>query len=394
MTEPVAVAELLGAEESIGSRQLQVGHATKDFIAGAVSGMVGIAAGQPLDTLRVRLQQLGCQQKTVAGVWRAMAATEGVRGLFRGMSYPIYTTALQNAVTFQAQGAACRLLTGCTDRTHTVSWQDMCLAGMFAGAVQTCISSPVEMLKIRLQLQQTLPGTQGYLGPWGMLRQIIAHEGIKGLTRGFGVTLARDCPSYGLYFATYHWAVQGFKYLIQGAQTAAETAETAAHALAAAPVAGTLALAEPMQQQQQQQLYDQSMDLVSWQSDSSSKQEPGYVVDLSQQLQEQRQGEQPQQQPGVHDMSETVVQFLAGGIAGALAWASIYPIDVVKSRIQATSALTSPYSSAWGCAVDSWHQEGTAMFIRGLGPTMGRGFIVNAAIFASFEALMKAMAHV
>lgn len=57
--------------------------------------MVGIAAGQPLDTLRVRLQQQSCQQGSAAGVWKAMAAREGVRGLFRGMSYPIYTTALQ-----------------------------------------------------------------------------------------------------------------------------------------------------------------------------------------------------------------------------------------------------------------------------------------------------------
>lgn len=57
--------------------------------------MVGIASGQPLDTLRVRLQQQNCQQRSVAAVWRAMAAKEGFRGLFRGMSYPIYTTALQ-----------------------------------------------------------------------------------------------------------------------------------------------------------------------------------------------------------------------------------------------------------------------------------------------------------
>jgi hypothetical protein len=63
--------------------------------AGAASGMVGIAAGQPLDTIRVRLQQRNCQQNSVAGVWKAMAKTEGVCGLFRGMSYPIYTTALQ-----------------------------------------------------------------------------------------------------------------------------------------------------------------------------------------------------------------------------------------------------------------------------------------------------------
>jgi hypothetical protein len=57
--------------------------------------MVGIASGQPLDTLRVRLQQQSCQHTSVAEVWRSMAKTEGIRGLFKGMSYPIYTTALQ-----------------------------------------------------------------------------------------------------------------------------------------------------------------------------------------------------------------------------------------------------------------------------------------------------------
>lgn len=36
------------------------------------------------------------------------------------------------------------------------------------------------MLKIRLQLQQTWPGKAGYLGPWGMLRQVIAQEGLRG----------------------------------------------------------------------------------------------------------------------------------------------------------------------------------------------------------------------
>ncbi len=57
--------------------------------------MVGIAAGQPLDTLRVRLQQRGCKQTSVAGVWKEMGRKEGIRGLYKGMSYPIYTTALQ-----------------------------------------------------------------------------------------------------------------------------------------------------------------------------------------------------------------------------------------------------------------------------------------------------------
>lgn len=61
---------------------------------GAIGGMAGITAGQPLDTLRIRLQQQDCQSRSILGVWRAMAGAEGVRGLFRGLSYPLYTTAL------------------------------------------------------------------------------------------------------------------------------------------------------------------------------------------------------------------------------------------------------------------------------------------------------------
>jgi hypothetical protein len=56
--------------------------------------MAGVVAGQPLDTLRIRLQQRDCRERSVLGVWRSMAGTEGVRGLFRGMSYPFGTTAV------------------------------------------------------------------------------------------------------------------------------------------------------------------------------------------------------------------------------------------------------------------------------------------------------------
>lgn len=159
--------------------------------------MVGICAGQPLDTLRVRLQQRGCPQQTsTASILRASGAKAGMQDLLRGMSYPLYTIALQvctwccwrlviirhrvfdggddgrphgrqcdlhtrtpphtlttttptllggcsqflrrvlcvpqNAVTFQAQGAAARMLTG-SDSRAVVSWQHTCISGMFAG---------------------------------------------------------------------------------------------------------------------------------------------------------------------------------------------------------------------------------------------------------------------
>lgn len=62
---------------------------------GGLAGMMGVVAGQPLDTLRIRLQQRTCSHSTISGVWRAMAGKEGLRALFKGMSYPLYTTSFQ-----------------------------------------------------------------------------------------------------------------------------------------------------------------------------------------------------------------------------------------------------------------------------------------------------------
>jgi hypothetical protein len=217
--------------------------------------MAGVIAGQPLDTLRIRLQQRGCAARSLGGAWRAMAAAEGPRALFRGMSYPLYTTSLQNAVTFQAQkagerglaaaGAAPGMLSTCAAgmvagararergglralhacaavlcmqpvRPHLAAGRGIPSANHRAlklnpsitpprasnsmprkslalphpapptpapplpGAVQTFISSPVELLKIRLQLQLARPGAPDYVGPLGMLRRVLRDEGAAG----------------------------------------------------------------------------------------------------------------------------------------------------------------------------------------------------------------------
>lgn len=52
--------------------------------------------------------------------------------------------------------------------------------GMAAGVVQTFIVAPVEMLKIRQQLQTTVHGDAAYVGPVQLLRQVIRAEGIRG----------------------------------------------------------------------------------------------------------------------------------------------------------------------------------------------------------------------
>jgi hypothetical protein len=51
---------------------------------------------------------------------------------------------------------------------------------MFSGAVQTLISTPVDLLKIRQQLQTTKPGMVSHVGPLQLLWRIMATEGWPG----------------------------------------------------------------------------------------------------------------------------------------------------------------------------------------------------------------------
>jgi Mitochondrial carrier protein len=54
------------------------------------------------------------------------------------------------------------------------------MAGMAAGVVQTFIVAPVELLKVRQQLQTAVAGDAAYVGPVQLLRQLLRAEGVRG----------------------------------------------------------------------------------------------------------------------------------------------------------------------------------------------------------------------
>ena len=67
----------------------------------------------------------------------------------------------------------------CSEQLRKLSF--LCvMAGMFSGAVQTLISTPVDLLKIRQQLQTTKPGMASHVDPLQLLWRIVATEGLPG----------------------------------------------------------------------------------------------------------------------------------------------------------------------------------------------------------------------
>jgi solute carrier family 25 (mitochondrial carnitine/acylcarnitine transporter), member 20/29 len=92
---------------------------------------------------------------------------------------------------------------------------------------------------------------------------------------------------------------------------------------------------------------------------------------------------------------------IAGGVAGVVTWLSIYPLDVVKTRIQTRSAsleseglvsgkpVTRWKPSSMEVALDIWRESGLRGFYRGVGVCSLRAFIVNAVQWYAYEGVMS-----
>lgn len=103
---------------------------------------------------------------------------------------------------------------------------------------------------------------------------------------------------------------------------------------------------------------------------------------------------------------EAAKVLLCGGLAGIVTWASVFPLDVIKTRVQ-TQAFEPAQESARllgqegntatrrlgavEVARQAYREEGMRVFFRGLTICSVRAFVVNAVQWAVYEWVMKEM---
>ncbi|KAJ3128661.1 hypothetical protein HK098_003868 [Nowakowskiella sp. JEL0407] len=93
----------------------------------------------------------------------------------------------------------------------TVNPTLLAIAGVGAGFFSAIITCPLDVVKVRKQnqkLQFDTPNSisQKIPGTLTSLKLIYHAEGIKGLYRGLGATLAGYLPTWAIYFTVYEWA--------------------------------------------------------------------------------------------------------------------------------------------------------------------------------------------
>ncbi|KAI8915812.1 mitochondrial carrier domain-containing protein, partial [Gorgonomyces haynaldii] len=248
----------------------------------------GILAGHPLDTVKVRLQAPGNNNRGILQCFVDIVKRERITGLYKGMTSPLVGVAFINSMLFAVYGSALRMVSSDLERPALSS---IFYAGSISGLVNAFFSAPIELIKIRLQndTQNT------YKGPLDCVRKTIQAGGIRAVFKGLPTTFIRETPSYGAYFASYEYMT---RVLL------------------------------------------------------------------------------PDADPEV----PSPMLLFAGGFAGVIGWASTYPFDVIKTRIQ--GATNDPnYRNMRTAFATVVKNEGYGVFFRGLGACSLRAFPTNAATF-------------
>ncbi|KAG1328061.1 mitochondrial carnitine/acylcarnitine carrier-like protein [Cocos nucifera] len=291
----------------------QMADVAKDLTAGTIGGAAQLIVGHPFDTVKVKLQSqpapLPGQLPKYSGAMDAVKqtiASEGPRGLYKGMGAPLATVAAFNALLFTVRGQMEALLRFEPGAPLTVNQQVVCGAG--AGVAVSFLACPTELIKCRLQAQSALAesaassGAVKYGGPMDVARHVLKSEGgLRGLYKGLVPTLAREVPGNAAMFGVY----EALKQYFAGGK------------------------------------------------DTSGLGRGSLIV--------------------------------AGGLAGASFWLSVYPTDVVKSVIQVDDYKNPKFSGSIDAFRKILASEGIKGLYRGFGPAMARSVPANAACFLAYE---------
>ncbi|KAL8038310.1 hypothetical protein ABFX02_11G098600 [Erythranthe guttata] len=294
-------------------------------------------------------------------------------------------------------------------------------AGTVGGAAQLVVGHPFDTIKVKLQSQPApIPGQPPkFSGAIDAVKQTIAAEGPRGLYKGMGAPLATVAAFNAVLF-TVRGQMEAYlrsepgtpltvgqqvvcgagagvavsflacpteliKCRLQAQSALATTAEATVAGAAAAAATATAAAVK----------YGGPMDVARHvlRSEGGAR---GLFKGLMPTFAREVPGN-----AAMFGVYEAFKQYLAGGqdtstlgrgslimaggLAGASFWVSVYPTDVVKSVLQVDDFKNPKYSGSIDAFRKILKSEGVKGLYKGFGPAMCRSVPANAACFLAYE---------
>ncbi|XP_044984853.1 solute carrier family 25 member 44 [Hordeum vulgare subsp. vulgare] len=175
---------------------LQLSESMEAALANGLGGLTASLCSQavfvPIDVVSQKLMVQGysghVRYKGGIDVVQKIMKADGPRGLYRGFGLSVMTYAPSSAVWWASYGFSQRVIWSALgrldDKEDTPSQLKIvgvqATGGMVAGAVTSCVSTPLDTIKTRLQVNINKPKASE------VVRRLIAEDGWKGFYRGLG----------------------------------------------------------------------------------------------------------------------------------------------------------------------------------------------------------------
>lgn len=182
-----------------------------NFGLGSIAGAFGATVVYPIDLVKTRMQNQRKsadtnakpkQYKNSIDCFKKVVKFEGFRGLYSGLGPQLVGVAPEKAIKLTVNDLV-RGIFAQADGSVPVSGE--IIAGGSAGACQVVFTNPLEIVKIRLQVQGEMLKHATKEAP--IVKQsamhIVRELGITGLYKGASACLLRDVPFSAIYFPSY-----------------------------------------------------------------------------------------------------------------------------------------------------------------------------------------------
>ena len=177
--------------------------------SGFMSGAVTSCVLTPIELVKCKLQVQdvltspnATRYNSAFSILVHAVKQKGIRGLYTGHLGTFLRESIGGAAWFGCYEAISKALityTGATSK-HDLSPVQCAFAGAISGMFFNAALFPADVIKSRQQTQDFKTSTKSFLATG---RELYRGEGIRGLYRGLGITLARSCPASGVMFLTY-----------------------------------------------------------------------------------------------------------------------------------------------------------------------------------------------
>ncbi|KAF0930667.1 hypothetical protein E2562_034196 [Oryza meyeriana var. granulata] len=311
----------------------EMGDVAKDLTAGTVGGAAQLIVGHPFDTIKVKLQSQPTpaqgQPPKFAGAMDAVKQTLAAEGP-RGL-YKGMGAPLATVAAFNALLFTVRGQMEAVLRSEPgapLTVNQQVVAGAGAGVAVSFLACPTELIKCRLQAQSALAAAAPAAAPVG----------------GGAATATATVAA-----VKYGGPIDVAKHVLRSEGGVGGLFKGLFPTLAREVPGNALMFG----------VYEAIKQYLAGGQDTSSLGRGSLVV--------------------------------AGGLAGASFWGSVYPTDVVKSVIQVDDYKNPKYSGSMDAFRKILAADGVKGLYKGFGPAMARSVPANAACFLAYEVTRSAL---